>query len=83
MFCSTNGPRNFIITGPPRALYWLVANLHKICAPNGSDQSKVKFSKQTPVFILHFLVVGVPFHGQYLYDDADKVIYQDLNGKEL
>ena len=30
-----------------------------------------------------FLVVGVPFHSQYLRDAADKVIYQDLIGKEL
>jgi fatty acid synthase subunit alpha len=40
-----NGPRNFIVTGPPCALYGLVANLRKIRAPNSSDQSKVKFSK--------------------------------------
>jgi malonyl CoA-acyl carrier protein transacylase len=59
-------PRNFIVTGPPRALYGLVANLHKILAPNGSDQSKVKSSKQKPVFSMRFLVVGVPFHSQYL-----------------
>jgi fatty acid synthase subunit alpha, fungi type len=25
-----NGPRNFIVTGPPRARYGLVANLRKI-----------------------------------------------------
>jgi fatty acid synthase subunit alpha, fungi type len=37
-----NGPRNFIVTGPPRAFYGLVADLRKIRAPNGSDRSKVK-----------------------------------------
>jgi len=67
-----NGPRNFIVTGPPRALYWLVANLRKIRASNGSDQSKVEFSKRKPVFRMRFLVVGVPFHSQYLRDAADK-----------
>ena len=36
-----NSLRNFIVTGPPRAPYGLVAKLRKICAPNGSDQSKV------------------------------------------
>ena len=77
-----NGPRNFIVTGPPRALYGLVANLHKICAPNGSDQSKVEFFKQKPVFSVRFLVVGVPFHSQY-WEAAEKVIDQDLNGEEL
>jgi fatty acid synthase subunit beta len=78
-----NGPCNFIITGPPRALYGLVADLRKIRAPNGSDQSKVEFSKRKPVFSRRFLVVGVPFHSQYLQDAADKVINQDLNGEEL
>ena len=78
-----NGPRNFIVTGPPRALYGLVANLRKIRAPNGSDQSKVEFSKRKPVFNMRFLVVGVPFHSHYLRDAADKVIYQDLDGEEL
>ncbi|KAN0105615.1 hypothetical protein V8E52_010860, partial [Russula decolorans] len=78
-----NGPHNFIVTGPPHALYGLVANLHKIRAPNSSDQSKVEFSKRKPVFSMRFLVVGVPFHSQYLRDAADKVIYQDLNGEEL
>jgi hypothetical protein len=28
---------------------------------------------------MHFLVVGVPFHSQYLRDAADKVISQDLD----
>ena len=69
-----DGPRKFTITGPPRALYGLVANLHTICAPNGSDQSKVEFAKQKPVFSMRFLVVGVPFHSQYLWDAANKVI---------
>jgi fatty acid synthase subunit alpha len=32
---------------------------------------------------MRFLVVGVPFHSQYLWDAADKVIYQDINGEEL
>jgi len=78
-----NGPRNFIITGPSRALYGLVANLRKIRAPNGSDQSKVEFSKRKPVFSMRFLVVGVPFHSQYLRDATDKVVYEDLDGEEL
>ena len=78
-----NGPRNFIVTDPPRALYGLVANLRKIRASNDPDQRKVEFSKRKPVFSMRFLVVGAPFHSQYLRDAADKVIYQDLNGEEL
>ena len=32
---------------------------------------------------MRFLVVGMPFHSQYLRDAADKVFYQHLNGEEL
>ncbi|KAI9439787.1 fatty acid synthase [Lactarius indigo] len=78
-----NGPRTFIVTGPPRALYGLVTNLRKIRAPNGVDQSKVEFSKRKPVFNARFLVVGVPFHSQYLQGAADKLIDEDLHGEEL
>ncbi|KAI0264369.1 fatty acid synthase [Gloeopeniophorella convolvens] len=78
-----NGPRTFIVTGPPRALYGLVTNLRKIRAPNGVDQSKIEFSKRKPVFSARFLVVSVPFHSQYLKDAADKVIEEDLQGEEL
>ena len=78
-----NGPRTFIVTGPPRALYGLVTNLRKVRAPNGVDQSKVEFSKRKPVFGARFLVVGVPFHSQYLQGAADKVIDEDLHGEEL
>ena len=78
-----DGPHKFTITGPPCALYGLIANLYTICAPNGSDQSKVEFAKQKPVFSMCFLVVGVPFHSQYLWDAVDKVISQDLNGEKL
>jgi fatty acid synthase subunit alpha, fungi type len=36
-----------------------------------------------PVFSMLFLVVGVPFHSQYVRDAVDKVIYQDLDCEEL
>jgi hypothetical protein len=35
------------------------------------------------VFSARFLVVGVPFHSQYLRDASDKVINEELNGEEL
>ncbi len=71
-----NGPRIFTVTGPPRALYGLGGNLCKICAPNGSDQSKVEFFKRKPCSAC----VSSLWACQYL---PDKVIYQDLNGDEL
>jgi fatty acid synthase subunit alpha len=78
-----HGPHNFIVTGPLPGLCGLVANLCKIRAPNGSDQSKVEFSKRQPLFSARFLVVGVPFHSQYLRDATDKGIDEDLTTRRM
>ena len=76
-----NGPKTFVVTGPPRALYGLVTNLRKVRAPSGIDQSKTPFSQRKPVFSVRFLVVGVPYHSKYLEGVTDEVM-EDL-GKEL
>ena len=52
-------------------------------ALNGSDKTKVEFSERKPVFSARFLIVGMPFHSQYLRDAMDKVIDKDLNSEEL
>jgi hypothetical protein len=39
-----NGPKNLVITGPPKALFGLVTSLRKIKAQSGLDQSKTPFS---------------------------------------
>ena len=77
-----NGPKAFVVTGPPRALYGLVTSLRKIRAPSGLDQSKTPFSQRKPVFSVRFLVVGVPYHSKYLENVADEVM-EDLESKEL
>ncbi|KAG8716660.1 3-oxoacyl-[acyl-carrier-protein] synthase [Ceratobasidium sp. 394] len=76
-----NGSRAFVVTGPPRALYGLVTALRKVRAPSGLDQSKIPFSQRKAVFNVRFLVVGVPYHSQYLDGATDKVM-KDL-GEEL
>lgn len=78
-----NGPRAFVVTGPPRALYGLVTSLRKVRAPSGLDQSKVPFSQRKAVFSVRFLVVGVPYHSEYLKKAPMKVMEIDLNGEEL
>ncbi|THH15787.1 hypothetical protein EW146_g4747 [Bondarzewia mesenterica] len=78
-----NGTKAFVITGPPRALYGLVTSLRKVRAPSGLDQSKVPFSQRKPVFFVRFLVVGVPYHSEYLRSATEKVYETDLNGEEL
>jgi fatty acid synthase subunit alpha, fungi type len=39
-----NGPKAFVVTGPPKALCVLVSSLRKVRAPSGLEQSKVPFS---------------------------------------
>ncbi|KAG8905251.1 3-oxoacyl-[acyl-carrier-protein] synthase [Tulasnella sp. 403] len=78
-----NGPKNHVVTGPPRALYGLVTALRKIRAPGGADQSKIPFSQRKAVFSMRFLTVNVPYHSEYLKGATDKVFESDLEGVEL
>ena len=77
-----NGPKTFVITGPAKSLYGLVTSLRKIKAPPGLDQGKIPYSQRKPVFSIRFLVVGVPYHSQYMAGATDKVM-EDLKNEEL
>jgi len=61
-----NGLKAFVVAGPPCTLYGLVSSLRKVKASSGLDQSKIPFSQHKPVFSMHFLVVGVPYHSEHL-----------------
>jgi fatty acid synthase subunit beta len=39
-----NGPKTFVITGPPKVLFGLVTSLRKVRVQNGLDQSKTLLS---------------------------------------
>ncbi|KAG2076495.1 hypothetical protein BDR04DRAFT_694370 [Suillus decipiens] len=78
-----NGPRNFVVTGPPRSLCGLVTNLRKVRASSGLDQSKVPFSQRKPAFGVRFLVVNAPYHSTHLKGAAEKLCDEDLEGEEL
>ncbi|KAI6129042.1 hypothetical protein EDD16DRAFT_1516096, partial [Pisolithus croceorrhizus] len=78
-----NGPRNFVVTGPPRSLYGLVTNLRKVRASSGLDQSKVPYSQRKPAFGVRFLVVNAPYHSSYMSEATDKLCNEDLEGEEL
>ncbi|KAG6979975.1 Fatty acid synthase subunit beta [Fusarium oxysporum f. sp. conglutinans] len=41
-----NSPRNLVVTGPPTSLYGLHAQLRKIKAPIGLDQSRIPFTER-------------------------------------
>jgi fatty acid synthase subunit alpha, fungi type len=78
-----NGPKTFVVTGPSKALFGLVTSLRKIRAQSGLDQSKTPFSQRKPVFSIRFLLVGVPYHSDYLDGAADTVVEEDLEDEEL
>ena len=77
-----NGPRAFVITGPAKSLHGLVTSLRKVRAAQGADQSKIPFSQRKPTFFVRFLVVGVPYHSEYLQGATDSVV-RDLGDEEL
>ena len=78
-----NGPRTFVVTGPSKALFGLVTSLRKARAQSGLDQSKTPFSQRKPIFSIRFLLVGVPYHSEYLDGVAERVVEDDLEGEEL
>ncbi|CAO1626989.1 unnamed protein product [Sympodiomycopsis kandeliae] len=78
-----NSRRNFVVTGPPRALFGLVCQIRSARAESGQDQSKVPYSKRKAAFNMRFLPVGVPYHSAYLEGATDKVVAEDYKGAEL
>ena len=81
----TTPTKTFIVTGPPKALFSLVASLRKVRAQSGLqvDQSKTPFSQQKPIFSVRFLLVGAPYHSEYLDGVTDTVAEEDLEDEEL
>ncbi|EXL63657.1 fatty acid synthase subunit beta, fungi type, partial [Fusarium oxysporum f. sp. conglutinans race 2 54008] len=72
-----NSPRNLVVTGPPTSLYGLHAQLRKIKAPIGLDQSRIPFTERKVRFANQFLPVTAPFHSKYL-GEATAMIDEDL-----
>lgn len=78
-----NGPRNYVVTGPAKALYGLACALRTVKAPAGLDQSKVPFSKRKMVFTTRFMPINVPYHSPYLTGATEALMNKDLQGEEL
>ncbi|KAI8324312.1 fatty acid synthase beta subunit, partial [Martensiomyces pterosporus] len=68
-----NGPRSFVITGPPQSLYGLNLSLRKLKAPSGLDQNRVPFSQRKLQFSTRFLPITAPFHSAYLSSAPEAV----------
>ncbi|KAJ1929798.1 fatty acid synthase alpha subunit Lsd1, partial [Linderina macrospora] len=69
-----NGPRSFVITGPPQSLYGLNLSLRKLKAPAGLDQNRTPFSQRKLQFSTRFLPIYAPFHSEYLASAPEAVV---------
>ncbi len=78
-----NGSKAFVVTGLPKGLFSLVTSLRKVKESSGLDQGKIPFSQRKPVFSIRFLVVGVPYHRDYISGVTDTVVEEDLEDEEL
>jgi hypothetical protein len=59
------------LSAPPLPASWyfsvIVITIVMGCLPkSGLDQSKTPFSQRKPVFSIRFLLIGVPYHSEYL-----------------
>ncbi len=77
-----NGPRNFVIAGPPNSLHGLNRRLRGFKASPTVDQTRVQFSKRKLEFQHRFLPITAPFHSRYL-QSAVKKIEEDLDRLEV
>ena len=71
-----SGPKTFVIS---KALFGLTTNLRKVRAQSRLDQSKMPFSQQKPVFSIRILIIGVPYHSEYL-DGVTDTVAEGLDG---
>ncbi|KAL9944439.1 hypothetical protein ACHAQF_008409, partial [Verticillium nonalfalfae] len=74
----TNGPRQFVISGPPKYLYGLALQIRKAKRLETRGNYEEEDSKEKAVGS-RFLEVSVPFHSVWL-EDAVPFIQDDLKG---
>ncbi|KAK4456910.1 putative fatty acid synthase subunit beta [Cladorrhinum samala] len=72
-----NSPRNLVVAGPPRSLCGLNAQLRKVKAATGIDQTRTPYTERKVRFVNRFLPITAPFHSKYL-QKATKLIVEDL-----
>ncbi|KAK3939840.1 acyl transferase domain-containing protein [Diplogelasinospora grovesii] len=72
-----NSPRNLVVTGPPSSLYGLNAQLRKVKAATGIDQTRIPYTERKIRFVNRFLPITAPFHSKYL-EKATALIDEDL-----
>ena len=77
-----NSPRNLVVAGPPRSLCGLNAQLRKVKAPTGLDQTRIPHTERKVRFVNRFLPITAPFHSKYLAE-AIPLIAEDLKDVQI
>ncbi|KAK4236035.1 acyl transferase domain-containing protein [Achaetomium macrosporum] len=77
-----NSPRNLVVAGPPTSLCGLNAQLRKVKAPTGLDQTRIPFTERKIRFVNRFLPITAPFHSKYLAK-ATALIAEDLKDVQI
>ncbi|KAI1378777.1 fatty acid synthase beta subunit [Hypoxylon crocopeplum] len=72
-----NGTKNFVVAGPPMALYGLNVQLRKVKANENADESRIPFSQRKLHITNRFLPITAPFHSPYL-SSAIEALQEDL-----
>lgn len=77
-----NGAKNFVVAGPPMALYGLNVQLRKLKANENADESRVPFSQRKLHITNRFLPITAPFHSPYL-SSAIEALREDLRETKI
>ncbi|KAI1460005.1 fatty acid synthase beta subunit [Annulohypoxylon moriforme] len=77
-----NGAKNFVVAGPPMALYGLNVQLRKVKAPENADESRIPFSQRKLHINNKFLPITAPFHSPYLRS-AIEALQEDLKETKI
>ncbi|KAK0643318.1 acyl transferase domain-containing protein [Cercophora newfieldiana] len=77
-----NSPRNLVVTGPPSSLCGLNAQLRKVKAATGIDQTRIPYTERKVRFANRFLPISAPFHSKYLAK-ATATIAEDLKDIQI
>jgi fatty acid synthase subunit beta len=77
-----NSPRNLVVAGPPRSLCGLNAQLRKVKAATGVDQTRTPHTERKVRFVNRFLPITAPFHSKYLAN-ATALLAEDLKDVQI
>ncbi|OTA64035.1 fatty acid synthase beta subunit [Hypoxylon sp. EC38] len=77
-----NGAKNFVVAGPPMALYGLNVQLRKVKVAENADESRIPFSQRKLHITNKFLPITAPFHSPYLRS-AVEILREDLRETKI